>query len=371
MSDFTKIYNSFSWEKVSQSILSKTAKDVEKALISDQRTIEDFKALISPAADFYLEPMAQQSHYLTQKRFGKNIQLFIPLYLSNECKNICTYCGLSITNRIPRHTLNKSKILQEAKALKKEGFDSILLVTGEASTAVDVNYLERAIHLLKPYFSKIAIEVQPLLQCEYEQLIKAGLHAVYVYQETYHKTNYRKYHLAGQKSDFSNRLLTPDRLGNAQIHTIGIGALYGLEDWRTESFFVALHLQYLRKKYWKTKYSISFPRIRPHAGQFKPNVVMSDRELAQVICAYRLFDNDVELSLSTRESEKFRNHVIKMGITTMSAGSKTNPGGYVSEKDSLEQFEISDERSPVQIAQMIKKSGYEPVWKDWDSSLMI
>ncbi len=371
MSTFLDTYNSFDWHQVSDSIKQKNDDDVKKALSNSKRNLEDFKALISPAATPFLEAMAKESQRLTQKRFGKTIQLYIPLYLSNECKNICTYCGLSITNRIPRHTLNESQIIKEAEAIKKQGFDHILLVTGESPTSVDVSYLENSIKLIKPYFSKISIEVQPLEQKEYERLIKVGLYAVYVYQETYHKTNYKKYHLAGQKSDFIKRLLTPERLGKANINTIGIGALYGLEDWRTESFFVALHLQYLRKKYWKTKYSISFPRIRPHTGNFNPKVLMTDKELAQVIFAYRLFDEDVELSLSTRESESFRDNIMKLGITSMSAGSKTNPGGYAIDEDSLEQFKTSDERTPFEIANMIKRNHYEPVWKDWDKCMIL
>jgi 2-iminoacetate synthase len=366
MKTFLDLYNTYNWENVTQSIYSKTEADVRKTLASSNRSLEDFMALISPAASLFLEQIAQESHRLTTKRFGKILQLYIPLYLSNECKNICTYCGLSITNRIPRHTLSDQQILKEVKVIKDQGFDHILLVTGESATTVGVSYLLNAIKLIKPYFSKISIEVQPLEQAEYEQLIHAGLHSVYVYQETYHKTNYKKYHLAGQKSNFKNRLETPDRLGHAGINTIGIGALLGLEDWRTESFYLALHLNYLRKHYWKTKYSISFPRIRPHAGKFNPNVIMTDKELAQVICAFRLFDEDVELSLSTRESETFRNNIIKMGITSLSAGSKTNPGGYTSEENSLKQFEISDDRSPQEVADMIRNSGYEPVWKNWD-----
>lgn len=363
---FIDIYNTYDWDEVTQSINSKTADDVLKALAARQRSPEDLKALVSPAAAPFLETMAQESHRLTLKRFGKTMQFFIPMYLSNECKNICTYCGLSITNRVPRLTLTDKQIMEEVKAVKTQGFDHILLVTGESVANAGVSYLENAIKLIKSHFSKISIEVQPLEQSDYETLIRAGLHGVYVYQETYHRKNYAQYHIAGPKSDFAYRLETPDRLGRANISTIGLGALFGLEEWRTECFFLALHLDYLRRSYWKTKYSVSFPRIRPHAGNFSPKVVLSDRELAQIICAFRLFDENLELSLSTRESETFRNHIIKMGITTLSAGSRTNPGGYSVNRESLKQFEISDERSPLEVAQMVKDAGYTPVWKDWD-----
>jgi 2-iminoacetate synthase len=213
------------------------------------------------------------------------------------------------------------------------------------------------------------MEVQPLDQEDYEALIPLGLNTVLVYQETYHQEDYKKHHPKGKKSNFEYRLETPDRLGRAGIHKMGLGVLIGLEDWRTDCFFTALHLQYLEKTYWQTKYSLSFPRLRPFSGGLEPKVAMNDRELAQLICAYRIFDEEVELSLSTRESASFRDHIIKMGITSISAGSKTNPGGYAVAPESLEQFEISDERSPQEIANMIKNSGYEVVWKDWDQVL--
>jgi 2-iminoacetate synthase len=189
-----------------------------------------------------------------------------------------------------------------------------------------------------------------------------------VYQETYHRDEYKKHHPKGKKSNFNYRLATQDRLGQAGIYKMGLGVLIGLEDWRTDSFFCALHLDYLEKTYWQTKYSISFPRLRPFSGGLEPKVEMTDRELVQLICAYRIFDEEVELSMSTRESEKFRDNILKLGITTFSAGSKTEPGGYANDEEALEQFEISDERSPKAVAEMIKKQGYEPVWKDWDVS---
>ncbi len=366
---FKTLFDTYDWDTTKASIYSKTSTDVERALNRDNRTIEDFKALISPAAAPYLEQMAKLSHELTQKRFGKTIQMYVPMYLSNECQNICTYCGFSFTNKIPRRTLTDKEILDEVKAIKELGFDHLLLVTGEANTKVGVDYLNNAIKLVQSHFSHIAIEVQPLDQNEYEQLIPSGLNTVLVYQETYHRADYKKHHPKGKKSNFDYRLDTPDRLGKAGVHKIGVGSLIGLEDWRVDSFFTALHLDYLERTYWQTKYSISFPRLRPHEGELQPKVEISDRELVQLICAYRIFNEEVELSLSTREAPKFRDHVIKLGITSTSAGSKTNPGGYAVEPQSLEQFEIDDDRSPKEIAEMITKAGYEPVWKDWDASL--
>ncbi len=366
---FTDLFNQYNWEETKQSIYSKTASDVDLALHkTGARTLEDFKALISPAAAGHLEQMATLSNQLTQKRFGKTIQMYAPMYLSNECQNICTYCGFSLDNKIKRTTLTDKQILRETEAIKALGFDHVLLVTGEANKVVDVPYFKKALELMRPHFSNISMEVQPLDQGEYEELIPYGLNSVLVYQETYHQEDYKLHHPKGKKSNFYYRLETPDRLGKAGIHKIGLGVLIGLEDWRTDSFFTALHLDYLEKKFWKTKYSISFPRLRPAEGILEPKVIMNDRELAQLICAYRIFNQEIELSISTRENQKFRNNIFKLGITTMSAGSKTNPGGYAVEQESLEQFEIDDKRTPEEVANVLKQNGYEPIWKDWDRS---
>ena len=363
---FRTVFDEYDWDESLKSIFNKSVKDVESALLKDKLNIEDFKALISPAAKPFLERMAQKSLLTTKKRFGNTIQMYAPLYLSNECQNICTYCGFSLTNKIARRTLTDAEILKEVAFLKNKGYDHILLVTGEANNTVGVHYIKKTIQLIRSRFSNITIEVQPLNQNEYRLLIEEGLYAVLVYQETYHKEAYKMHHPKGKKSNFEYRLDTPDRLGKAGVHKIGLGVLFGLEDWRADSFFTALHLKYLQKTYWKTKYSISFPRLRPHSGGLEPKVEMTDSDLVQLICAYRLFDEDLELSLSTRESEVFRDNSINFGITTLSAESKTNPGGYVVEPQSLEQFEISDERCTEEIVEMIKSQGKEVVWKDWE-----
>lgn len=369
MTTFKNIVNQMDWNSIQDSIYSKTAVDVEFALHSKNPTLEDFKALISPAAEPFLEQMAQKSHQLTLERFGKTIQLYAPLYLSNECQNICTYCGFSLDVKIPRKTLSDAEIIEEVKVLKSYGYDHVLLVTGEANKTVGVEYLKNAIHIIKPYFSHISIEVQPLHQNEYETLIEAGLNTVLVYQETYNRENYKKHHPKGKKSNFDFRVETHDRLGKAGIYKMGVGVLIGLEDWRTDSFFAATHLDYLEKKYWQTKYSISFPRLRPCAGGVELKSVMSDKQLVQLICAYRIFNQEVELSMSTRESEKFRNHIIKLGITSISADSKTDPGGYANPNTNLEQFEIDDKRTTSEFVKQIEAQGYEPVFKGWDGIL--
>ncbi|KAA6438243.1 2-iminoacetate synthase ThiH [Dyadobacter flavalbus] len=369
MKNFKDLFETYHWDEAKESIYSKTKNDVEQALNSPKRTLEDFKALVSPAAAPYLEPMAQLSHRLTQKRFGKTVQLFIPLYLSNECTNICTYCGFSLDNKVKRRTLTENEILQEVAVIKKMGYEHVLLVTGEANQTVHVEYFKKVLKLIRPFFAQVSMEVQPLDTDEYTELIPLGLTSVLVYQETYHKADYRKHHPKGKKSSFDYRLETPDRLGRAGINKMGLGVLIGLEDWRTDSFFTALHLHYLERTYWQTRYSLSFPRLRPFSGGLQPKMEMNNRELVQLICAYRLFNEELEISLSTRETEQFRNHCVPLGITSISAGSRTNPGGYAVEPGSLEQFEISDERSSLEIAEMIRAKGYEPVWKDWDKVL--
>ena len=371
MGTFVSDYNQLDWFEIAKKIDSIEASQVDIAIQREGRGgLEDFIALISPlAGEKYLEDMAQLSNRLTKQRFGKVIRLFAPIYLSNECNNICDYCGFSLGNKIPRKTLSTAEILKEAGALRSQGFEHILLVTGESTKKVGRQYLFDAISVLGNYFSNISIEVQPLSMDDYKYLISAGLHAVLVYQETYNKQSYAAHHIKGKKTNFNWRLETPDRLGQAGINKIGLGCLYGLtQEWRVDSFMTAMHLDYLEKKYWRTTFSMSFPRIRPYEGEIEPIVDLSDRNLVQLICAYRIFNHELELSLSTRESSFLREKLLPLGITTMSAGSKTNPGGYTVSDNSLEQFSISDSRSPDEVAEMLTLNGYESVWKDWDSS---
>lgn len=368
MITFKDIFEQYDWNLIHQRIYSVTPIEVERVLAKDKRSLDDFLVLISPAALAYIEQMAVMSHSLTKKRFGKTIQLYAPMYLSNECQNICTYCGFSLDNKLKRKTLTDEEIRLEAAALKKAGFDHVLLVTGESNHTVHTGYFLNAIEQIKDNFANISIEVQPLSQQEYQELHQAGVYSVLVYQETYHREVYRQYHPKGKKSNFDFRLETPDRVGKSGIHKIGLGVLLGLEDWRTDSFFNALHLDYLQKTYWQTKYSVSFPRLRPAEGIIEPNFIMEDRDLVQLITAYRLWNEDLEISISTRESERFRDNCVGLGITSMSAGSKTNPGGYAVDPQSLEQFETSDERSAAAISNVITAAGYEPVWKDWDKA---
>ncbi|MCY1636099.1 2-iminoacetate synthase ThiH [Marinifilum sp. D737] len=361
----------YNWDEVKNQIYSKTEADVKHALEKEKIDLNDFQALISPAASAYLETMAQKSMQLTQKRFGKCIQMYIPLYISNSCTNTCVYCGFNHKNKFDRKILKSEEMRQEAKEIKKLGFEHILLVSGEDQKNCGCDYIGEMMDSIKDQFSLISLEAQPLSTDEYKKLTHKGLNTVYIYQETYNELNYKKYHPAGKKSNYQYRLETPDRLGQAGVHKVGLGCLLGLEDWRVDTFFTALHLQYLERNYWKSKYSISFPRLRPHAGGFQPNYETTQKDLVQLITAYRLFNHHVEISLSTRESEKFRDNMLQLGATSFSAGSKTNPGGYSNKEESLEQFSINDDRSPSEIAEMIQSKGYEVVWKDWDNFMQL
>ncbi len=369
MSGFNAPFEPLLWDDIHLGFGKIKAADVERALANPKRTIEDFIALISPAAAPYLEPMAQQAYALTRQRFGHAMQLFVPLYLSNLCANDCTYCGFSMSNAIKRKTLSLDEIEQECVAIKQLGFEHILLVTGEHKTKVGMDYFRQALPKIKGHFAHLGMEVQPLSQAEYAELNQLGLDSVLVYQETYHPASYAQHHLKGNKQDFAFRLETPDRLGRAGIDKIGLGVLLGLADWRTDSVMMAMHLRYLQKHYWRSRYSVGFPRLRPCAGGLEQIQAISDRELVQLICAWRLFDPELELSLSTRESPAFRDQLAKLGITTMSAESRTQPGGYASGdihvQTALEQFATEDKRSVSQITQALMEQGLQPVWKDW------
>ena len=369
--NFSDKRKEFSWDEMSARFDQIDRNQVEIAINREGRGgIEDLIALLSPiAAEHYLEEMAQLSYRITRKRFGQTLRLFAPMYLSNECNNICDYCGFSMNNQIPRKTLTDAEILREAGILKKNGFDHILLVTGESAQKVGLDYLTHALDLLRPHFSNLSIEVQPLEENAYVRLIEHGMHAVMVYQETYCTKSYARHHLKGKKTNFDWRLNSADRLGRAGVNKIGLGCLFGLtDDWRTDALFAGIHLDYLEKKYWRTSYSMSFPRMRPYEGENIVSVDLKDRDLVQLICAFRIFNHELEITLSTRESQQFRENILPLGITHMSAGSKTNPGGYAEPEESLEQFSVSDERSATEICSMLKGKGFDPVWKDWDKS---
>lgn len=362
----------YKWDEVKATIYGTTAEQAERAVAKSEAGVRlemsDFAAIISPEGEKLLERIVSQSAITTRRRFGHTMQVYVPLYLANYCSNNCVYCGFSARNNIKRSVLTEEQIERECVAIKKHPFQHILLVTGESSHYSGVEYLGKAINQIKRHFEQVSIEVQPMDTKDYVYLMEKGLYSVAVYQETYNESRYSAYHLKGKKADYRYRLETPDRIGEAGAYKISIGALLGLEDWRTEAFFVALHMRYLEAKFWKSKLSISFPRLRPCAGEgFQPNSIVNERDLLLMMTSYRLMSEDVEISLSTRESPYFRDHVLKLGVTTISAGSKTTPGGYADYEATkeLEQFEVNDDRSVDEIVEKVKSIGMEPVWKDW------
>ncbi len=367
---FSEILEQISWDDTTRRIYSKTASDVRRALSREDCNVEDFMALVSPAAEPYLEEMAQLSRHYTEQRFGKTISLFVPLYLTNSCTNSCVYCGFHISNPMPRTILTTTQMEDEFRAIKRLGpFENLLLVTGENPAKAGVGYLAEALDVAKRYFDNLKIEVMPLSTEEYVELVGHGLNGVVCFQETYNKARYNVYHPRGMKSKFEWRLDGFERMGEAGVHSIGMGVLIGLEDWRTDVTMMAHHLRYMQRRYWRTRYSVNFPRMRPAENDgFRPNVVMSDSELAQLTFAMRIFDHDVDISFSTRETPHIRDNMATLGVTTMSAGSKTEPGGYFTYPQTLEQFHVSDERSAEEVFCRLRELGREPVWKDWDAS---
>lgn len=370
---FADVIGQYSWQGTGEAIMAKTEADVRRVLDKARRNQkllddDDFMTLISPAAAPFLEEMAQMARAFTQERFGKTISMYIPMYVTNLCTNFCVYCGFNHNNPMARTVLTMDQVKAECEAIKKMApFENLLIVSGEAPARCGVEYFEQVLHTCRPYFHNLTIEVQPLKTEEYYRLTQSGLNGVVCFQETYNRDRYKVYHPKGMKSHYEWRLNGYDRMGQAGVHKIGMGVLIGLEDWRTDVTMMARHLRYLQRKYWRTRYSVNFPRMCPSESGFQPNVVISDRELAQLTCAFRLFDHDVDISYSTRENPRFRAGMMQLGVTSMSAGSKTDPGGYATSPDSLEQFHVSDERSPLAVAEAIRAGGYDPVWKDWDA----
>jgi 2-iminoacetate synthase len=370
---------------------------VRQSLAQSRPTLRDFAHWISPAAGESLEAMGTRAQSLTRQRFGKVIRLFAPLYLSNECINNCRYCGFSRDNPILRVTLSVDEVRREARELAAQGFRNILLVAGEHPKFVANSYLAECLQALHPEVPSLSLEVGPMETADYRPLVQAGADGLVVYQETYDRGVYAEMHTSGPKRNFDWRLETPERAYAAGFRRIGIAPLYGLADWRLEALSVAAHASYLLRHCWKAYLTISIPRLRPCAGEFQPLTHMTDRELVQLVCAFRLMFPDVGLVLSTRETPRVRDGLIPLGITLMSAGSHTEPGGYTgvgadklhhtergrivelgasewastpgNGRHATGQFNIADARSPQEIAALIRRLGYEPVWKDWDAAL--
>ena len=359
-------------------------------------TLAKFEQMIAPASRGQIETLAADSMAVTRKHFGKTMRMFAPIYLSNECVNNCSYCGFSRDNPILRTTLTVEQVTKEARHLANQGFRNLLLVAGEHPKFVSDGYLEDCISALRDSVPTIAIEVGPMETPEYRRMVESGCEGLVVYQETYHPEAYAEYHTAGPKKNFAWRIDCPERGYEGGFRRIGIGALMGLADWRYDVLRLAAHLEYLYRTCWKSSFTVSLPRLRPAAGSFEPRHPMSDSEFVQALCAFRICFPQVGIVLSTREPELLRNALFPLGVTSISAGSHTEPGGYTGEggddvhltvrgrrvetgsceksgnraTSATGQFDIADDRSPADVATYLRSIGLEPVWKDWDKSIL-
>jgi len=357
-------YRDFDFNEFFNSV---TVAEVGRILDKHRLSELDYLALLSPAAEDLLEEIAQRAHRLTVQHFGRTILLYTPMYLANYCVNRCVYCGFAAHNQIKREKLTLEEVEAEARVIAATGLKHILILTGESRHHSPVSYIRDCVKALKKYFTSISIEIYPLEEAEYGELIAAGVDGLTLYQEVYNEEVYGQLHLAGPKRDYLWRLEAPERACRAGIRTVNVGALLGLHDWRSEAFFTGLHANYLQNRYTDVEVSISPPRMRPHVGGFPPRVVVSDKNLVQYILAFRLFMPRGGITLSTRESATLRDRLLPLGITKMSAGSCTAVGGRVKGEEPVGQFDISDDRDVRAMVSMLYKQGYQPVFKDWQT----
>lgn len=367
---FYNILKKYSDAQIDQAMASVSRDDVYRALAVDYPDENDFLALLSPMAETCLEEMARRAHDLTLRNFGRTIQLYTPLYLSDYCENRCTYCSFSARNKFTRRKLGRDEVDREGAAIAATGLKHILILTGESRKHSSVGYIGDCVTILKKYFHSIAIEIYPLTETEYAELIDRGVDGLTLYQETYDESIYREIHPTGPKRDFRFRLDAPQRAATRHMRQINIGALLGLADWRKEVFAVGRHARYLMDSFPDADFGVSVPRLRPYKGSFIHACGVTDYHLVQAILSLRLFLPRLGISLSTRETETFRDHLVPLGITRLSAGSVTSVGGHVteaSEEAALPQFEIADHRTTEQMMMIIRSKGYDPVLSDWVS----
>lgn len=338
---------------------------------SNLNPIEKFAALLSPAADKHLETMAQKAAALTAQRFGKAIRFYAPMYISNECTNTCTYCGFTMENKMVRKSLNAEEAEAEVRYLYERGFRHILIVSGEHQKIVTPEYIGMMVDICRKYFPSVTIEVAPFSVEDYEGLVAKGVDGLTVYQETYDRETYKEVHLRGKKKDFEWRITSAERGAMAKMRRLNIGVLLGLaEDWRFDSVMNAAHLDFMMKNYWRVQYSISLPRLCESEADYQVKSIVSDRNLTQLMLAYRLAFPDLGINVSTREPATLRDGLLGLGVTQMSAESATEPGGYCQPSEALKQFDITDERKVDEIFPVLKSRGLEPVWKDWEACMI-
>lgn len=354
----------FDKKELLEIIQNSTNADVERVLAKESLEPLDFLVLMSANAVKYLESMAKKAQATTLQHFGRSILLYAPIYLANFCINQCLYCGFSVKNHIERKKLNAEEIRRECEILSQKGIRHILLLTGESQKHSPPEYIKEAVLIASEYFTSVSLEVYPMKLDEYKEACKAGAEGLTVYQEVYDSDVYKYLHPGGPKRDFEFRLDTPERACMAGMRSVGIGALLGLNDWRLEAFFTALHGYYLTNKYPEVEISLSLPRMQPHEGDFTIPSPVNNKAFVQILLSFRLMLPHVGITVSTREEAEFRNNLVGLGITKMSAGSTTEVGGYA-KKSGTAQFEVSDDRSIEEIKAMLYKKGYQPIFKDW------
>ena len=346
-----------------------TAADVERSLRrTEQLDRRDLLNLLSPLAQNYLEEMAQRARRLTLQHFGRIIGLYAPIYISDYCANSCVYCGFHASVQFKRTKLTLEEIEQEAAAIAATGIRHILVLTGEAPAITPMSYLADTVQLLKKYFSSIALEIFPLDEADYRTLRQAGADSLTIYQETYDREIYKEVHPRGKKADYAYRLATPERGAKAGLRAINIGPLFGLAEPRREAWLAALHARWLELEFPDVEISLSLPRMRKAEGAIPPRYLVEDRDFVQFMLAWRLFMPRLGITISTRESAAFRDQLIQLGVTRFSSGSKTGVGEYAvrSHNEASVQFKVTDDRSVDEVAAMIRRSGYQPVFKDWE-----
>jgi len=344
--------------------------DVEFALSARRHSLEDFLRLVSPAASDFIPKMRDIAKRNKNMHYGRTVKLYTPLYLSNYCINQCAYCGFNSSLKQERRRLNEHQALSEAEVIRSYGIDSILLVSGEDPKYISINFLEKLVKKLKKSFSYVAIEIYPMNAVAYKRLFDAGVDGLTLYQETYDCKTYNKLHLAGPKADYNNRLNFISMGAKAGFRVLGLGVLLGLYDWRIDSLSMLMHAKWLKKRFWKSKIQFSFPRITPSVDSFAIPECINEHELEQLILAVRIIEPESEISISTRESQAFRENIVLTAASSMSAASSVVPGGYLDrDEKSLKQFSLNDDRSVILIDNMLKNIGLDPVYKDWDSCI--
>ncbi len=361
---FLDIYNEYQQIDLDDLIQHRSQEETKRSLLQDKCTAFDFLNLLTPSATEFLEEMAQKSNRITLKNFGRAIHLYTPMYLSDYCENKCIYCGFNPGSKENSKKLTLEEVETEAKYISASGLKHILILTGTSRTESPVTYIADCVKVLKKYFSSVSIEVYALTHEEYAYLIAEGVDGLTVYQEVYDKEVYSKVHLAGPKKDYIFRINAAERALNEGMRFVNIGALLGLADWRKEIFFTGLHAKYLQDKFPSSEVSVSVPRLRPCSGSFEGTKEVTDRDMVQIITALRIFLPRVGITLSTREDGVFRENALPLGVTRFSAGSTTAVGGHTL-KEANVQFEIADKRDVLQIKEMLKEKGYQPVLKDW------